>query len=301
MSIKRWLHVAAAGLIVAALGGLGVASAATQTATPSSYTAVTPFRLLDTRQGAEPAANKPVVLAVAGADSVPAGVTAVTVTLTVTAPTAGGYLVAWPDGQARPVPASDLNFSAGQAIATQTTVAVTDGKIDIENVSGGPAQIVVDLHGYYTAPFAPQATVVKDLGGAASVATGGSFVTNSAAVGTVALAAGTWDVTLSMKATPSAAFATANPAVQVTPELFLYNQAPNADFAGDLLNIGSGSLETGGNANIDEYYSGTAVITLAVPTTLDVDAFGYDSDRGAGSYVLDDATVSAVSVASAAQ
>ena len=36
------------------------------------------------------------------------------------------------------------------------------------------------------------------------------------------------------------------------------------------------------------------MITLAADTTLHVLAFGYDSDRGAGSYQLDDLTITTV-------
>lgn len=295
MNIKRWLKVGAAGLAVAALGGLGVANAVATSSAPSDFNALISYRLLDTRTGTALAADKPLVLVVGGVDGVPATATAVTVGLTVTAPKTSGYLVAWADGASRPQPASNLNFDAGQTITNETTVPVTDGKIDIENVSGGTAQLVVDLRGYYTTPV-QTASVSSDLGGVSSVATGGSFVTNSTEIGTITLPAGTWDVTMSAKATPSATFAAASPTVQVTPELFLYDQARNDDFSGDLLNIGSGSLETGGNANIDEYYSGTQVVTLDTSTTLYVYAFGYDSDRSAGSYVLDDSTVTAVNV-----
>jgi hypothetical protein len=128
-----------------------------------------------------------------------------------------------------------------------------------------------------------------DLGGIASVATGGSFVTGSTEVGTgITLKAGTYLISLNAKATPDM-----TSAVQVFPQFFVYDQAKNASFTGDLLNVGAGALESGGHVTIDSYYSGTAVITLAADTTLHVYAFGYDSDTGAGTYVLDDLTVTA--------
>ena len=67
----------------------------------------------------------------------------------------------------------------------------------------------------------------------------------------------------------------------------------NAAFTGDLFNVGSGALESGVNANIDSYFSGSGEVTLATATTLHVCAFGYNSDRGAGSYILDDLSVTA--------
>lgn len=125
-----------------------------------------------------------------------------------------------------------------------------------------------------------------DLGAVGSVPTGGSFVSRSTEVGTLDLAAGTYSVTLNAKATPPAG---GTGAVQVFPQFFVYNQVKNANFTGDLFNVGSGALESGVNATIDSYYSGTGTVT--VPSggeTLHVYAFGYDSDQGAGSYALDD-------------
>lgn len=135
-------------------------------------------------------------------------------------------------------------------------------------------------------------TTTTDLGGVASVATGGSFVTNATAVGSgVSLKAGTYLISLNAKATPLM-----TSAVQVFPEFFVYDQVKNAAFAGDLFNVGSGALESGGNVNIDSYYSGSTVITLTQDTTLDIYAFGYDSDRGAGTYALDDLTFTATQI-----
>lgn len=130
---------------------------------------------------------------------------------------------------------------------------------------------------------------VKDLGAVASVATGGSFAATATLVGTVNLKAGTYLVSLNAKATPLM-----TSAVQVFPQFFVYDQAANASFTGDLFNVGAGALESGGNVNIDSYYSGSSVITLASDVTLDIYADGYDSDRGAGTYALDDLTVTAV-------
>jgi hypothetical protein len=146
-------------------------------------------------------------------------------------------------------------------------------------------------------PAGPSGVVsvtTKDLGAVASVATGGSFVTNAKLVGTVSLKAGTYLVSVSAKATPLM-----TGAVQVFPQFFVYDQPANAAFTGDLFNVGSGALESGGNVNIDSYYTGSSVITLASATTLDLYAFGYDSDRGAGTYALDDLTVTAVQLQAA--
>ena len=130
--------------------------------------------------------------------------------------------------------------------------------------------------------------VTTDLGGISSVPTGGSFVANVTLAGTVSLKAGTYEISVNAKATPNN-LGTA----QVFPQLFVYNQPANGDFTGDLFNIGSGALEPTAT-NHDSYYSGTDLVTLASDTTLDIYVFGYDSDSGAGSYILDDLTVTTV-------
>jgi hypothetical protein len=135
------------------------------------------------------------------------------------------------------------------------------------------------------------ATSTTDLGGVNSVATGGGFVANATQVGsTISLKAGTYLLSLNAKATPNV-----SSAIEVFPQFFVYSQPANADFTGDLFNVGSGPLASN-NTSIDSYYSGSAVITLTQDTTLYVYAFGYDSDRSAGSYTLDDLAVTATQI-----
>lgn len=142
--------------------------------------------------------------------------------------------------------------------------------------------------GAVSLPIVPK-HVTKDLGGLTSaVVTGGHFIDNATEVGTVTLQPGSYFVSVNAKATPNVASA-----VPVFPQFFVYNQAKNAAFNGDLFNVGAGSLATN-NTSIDSYFSGSGTITLDKVTTLHVLAFGYDSDRGAGSYTLDDLTVTAV-------
>jgi hypothetical protein len=127
-----------------------------------------------------------------------------------------------------------------------------------------------------------------DLGAVASVATGGSFAANKTLAGTVSLKAGTYLLSVNAKATPLT-----SSAVEVFPQFFVYNGAALADFSNDLLNVGSGPLASS-NTTIDSYYSGTGVVTLKADAVLNVYAFGYDSDRGAGTYALGDLSVTAV-------
>jgi hypothetical protein len=130
---------------------------------------------------------------------------------------------------------------------------------------------------------------------APSISTGGSFTSRKTLVGTVALAAGTWQVSANFTATPNA-----STTGDVFPQLFVYDGAVNAGFTNDLFNVGAGALENPTPAivsdgdTINSYFSGSDEIT--VPSggeTLDVYAFGYDSDTGEGTYALNSAVVTA--------
>jgi hypothetical protein len=68
--------------------------------------------------------------------------------VTVTQPTAGGYLTVYPHGAALPL-SSNLNFSAGQTVPNLVTTMVTDGKVNFHNGSAGTVHVVADVEGYY--------------------------------------------------------------------------------------------------------------------------------------------------------
>jgi hypothetical protein len=116
--------------------------------------------------------------------------------------------------------------------------------------------------------------------------------------GAVALTPGTYLINLNFMATPNAATNGA-----VFPQAFVYAGTPKSDFSNDLFNVGSGALEqatqaevTGGDT-INSYYSGTAeIIVPAGGETLNVYAFGYDSDTASGSYELNSATLTATAL-----
>lgn len=108
------------------------------------YVPVTPYRLLDTR-----ATGGAVV---AGADrsvpvtGVPAGVTDVAVSVTVTVPTAASWVAAYPDG--RYGGSSTLNFAAGRTVSTLAVVPVRNGRIALR-VGAGSAHVVLDVVGFH--------------------------------------------------------------------------------------------------------------------------------------------------------
>jgi hypothetical protein len=116
---------------------------------------VAPYRILDTRSTVALGPGESRALQVGGTGGtagVPAtGVSAVTVNLTVTRPTASSYLTVHPGGQ--PLPStSSLNFLAGETRANRAIVPVgPDGTVTIYNRAGS-SHVVVDVNGWYTGP-----------------------------------------------------------------------------------------------------------------------------------------------------
>ncbi len=82
-------------------------------------------------------------------DAVPAsGASAVILNLTVTDPTAAGYLTVYPAGEQRPG-VSNLNFTKGETAANMVTVALpASGSLDVFSY-GATSQIVVDVEGWF--------------------------------------------------------------------------------------------------------------------------------------------------------
>jgi hypothetical protein len=122
------------------------------------YNPLVPQRILDTRTGnGAPAArlgpNQSLNLQVSGrggTQGVPAtGVSAVTMNVTVTNPTAASYLTVFPTGATQPL-ASNLNFSAGQTVPNRVAVKLgTGGQVTIFN-SAGYVDVIADVNGYFT-------------------------------------------------------------------------------------------------------------------------------------------------------
>jgi outer membrane protein assembly factor BamB len=117
----------------------------------AGFNALPPARILDTRTGAGAKLGPGATLdvQVTGRGEMPvSGVSAVVLNVTVTEPTAGSFLTAWPAGQARPL-ASNLNFVAGQTVANLLVVKVgAGGKISLFNLQGA-THVVADVAGWY--------------------------------------------------------------------------------------------------------------------------------------------------------
>jgi hypothetical protein len=159
------------------------------------FNPIVPARLLDTRSGSPLGSGGVKTLQVTGSGGVPAsGVGAVVLNLTVTGPTQGGFLTAWPAGSTRPG-VSNLNFIAGQTVANRVLVKLSsDGKASFYN-SQGSTDLIVDANGWFTdstvtgtgSRFLPTATPVRILDSRGGI--GGysdAWGTNSARTLTVA-------------------------------------------------------------------------------------------------------------------
>ena len=133
-----------------------------QPSTPdSAFVPVTPVRIMDTRSASKigpvtgpVGADSSVLLPIDGNStaSLPAsGITAVAVSITVTGETAAGFLTAYPADTPLPV-TSTINYNTSVGSVTNNAIVNVgpDGDIGLFNGSGGTAQFVVDLTGYFT-------------------------------------------------------------------------------------------------------------------------------------------------------
>ena len=140
--VNLYNHAGTAHLIADVAGWFGDGA-------QSTFTALAPARILDTRTAAKPGPASVLELQVTGRAGVPAtGVTAVVLNLTVTEPTAGSFLTAWPAGVSRPL-ASNLNYVAGLTVPNLVVVRVGDGgKVNLYNLAGS-AHVIADVAGWY--------------------------------------------------------------------------------------------------------------------------------------------------------
>ncbi|SCE72433.1 Right handed beta helix region [Micromonospora viridifaciens] len=130
---------------------------------------VPPTRLLDTRApiGVSYAApvgpNGILTLPMGVIAGVPASdISAVVLNVTVTQPTASGFITAFPAGLGTPN-ASNVNFVAKETVPNQVTVPLgSDGAVSFRHTGSGTVHLVADLQGFYAASgsgFAPAAPV----------------------------------------------------------------------------------------------------------------------------------------------
>lgn len=129
--------------------------------TPSSYVALNPCRVVDTRGNGFGGAYGPPALAVgsprtfvmAGQCGIPSNAQAVVINFAVILPAAQGFLTAYPSGA--PVPlVSSVNFVPGQVTSNGAIVPLGDsGGITVfTGGAGANTNLVIDVNGYFVAP-----------------------------------------------------------------------------------------------------------------------------------------------------
>lgn len=144
--------VSVAAQTAAGTGAAVTAPGTVRTTAPGgSFTGLTPARLLDTRSalGAPKGPTTSVTLAVTGRGGVPAtGVSAVALNVTVTAPTATGFVTAYPAGEPKPN-ASNVNYVRGETVSNAVVVPVGAGGA-VQLAATGSTQLIADVSGYWT-------------------------------------------------------------------------------------------------------------------------------------------------------
>jgi len=120
-----------------------------------AFVPVTPTRLYDSRKSAPLTSFGTATLEPSVLDTqaqLPSTVAGYVYNLTATQPAAGGYLTVYPAGTTQPT-ASNLNFNAGETTSNTAFAAAGSangvGANSFYNGSGGTAQFVVDLFGYF--------------------------------------------------------------------------------------------------------------------------------------------------------
>jgi hypothetical protein len=130
---------------------------------PSSFVGITPCRTVDTRGGGFSGPYGPPLLLAEVARNfvltsrcgVPANAVALSLNLTIVAPTGDGFLAAFPSDSVPLV--STLNYRAGQVLANAAIVPLgSDGGITVFS-SGASTHLLIDVNGYFT----PQPTSQK--------------------------------------------------------------------------------------------------------------------------------------------
>jgi alpha-tubulin suppressor-like RCC1 family protein len=120
---------------------------------PSSFTALTPARILDSRNGLgtpthQLESGETVAIQVSGVGGVPEQATSAVMNVTVTGATEGGYFTLYPCDAPRPN-ASNLNFVAGQTVPNLVSVRLSRlGQACL--FTSSPAFAIADVAGFYS-------------------------------------------------------------------------------------------------------------------------------------------------------
>jgi uncharacterized protein YkwD len=257
-----------AGGTVSTTTPTAVAPTTTSTTVPPAtvpngrFTPLTPSRIVDSRDGTGLAGAVPpggaVEIQVAGRGGIPStDVAAVAMTVTVTQPTADGYVTLYPGGSAPPL-AANLNFVAGETVSNLVVVkAGANGRVGLFNPNGS-THIVIDVAGWYSGsgtgaagrfePLAPARILdTRDgTGGGVRLGPGASLdlqVTGRGGIPSAGVQAATLNVTVT--GTSSAGYLTVHPAGEARPLASTITFAQNATVAiRSMVKLGAGGKVT---------------------------------------------------------
>lgn len=167
---------------------------------------------------------------------------------------------------------SKANFLAW--LAAQPGGKCPDGGFAVGLAGGGTTAALPTSRSVFIGPDTKPYSQVQ-------VSTGDTLHDVGARLGYISLpSAGTYMVTVNATASPRN-----SSSVEIFPQFSVYNGAAKSDKSNDLFDAGSGALATD-NTSIDSHYSGTDEVTVSGPTTLEVYAWGQDSDGGTSEYNL---------------
>jgi hypothetical protein len=122
--------------------------------TPLSFYTVTPCRLADTRNAngplggpaLQPGAVRPFTLT--GVCGIPVTAKALSLNVTITQPSAPGFLVLYPGGQLKPQ-TSAINFAMGQTRANNAVLPLDGTGVLQVFAANGPVHLILDVNGYF--------------------------------------------------------------------------------------------------------------------------------------------------------
>jgi hypothetical protein len=125
---------------------------------PLVFVAITPCRLVDTRNAAGPFGGpiypggqaRSYTVPSSPCSGIPSGIAAVSLlfSVTSTAQAGGGFLTAWPTGAAQPTVASLTWFGPGQTLSSASIVPTASGG-SFSVYTGSQTHVIIDMNGYF--------------------------------------------------------------------------------------------------------------------------------------------------------
>lgn len=250
-------------LLAVTLAVSGVVHSPSSQAAGSGYTALSGFRVSDSRNTSPFSTGETRTISVAGIGSVPASATAVVLNVTAVSKASGGYLTVWPTGQPKPA-TSNVNFGPNDIVPNAVVVQLGSGSINIFSETG-PTDVFVDVGGYFEGGFVGVAPArLLDTRGTSRIVGGSEVsvkVTGVAGIPTTGIAGVMLNVT--------AVAPTAEGYASVRPDGSAVPNASNLNFTAGIVVANAVGVGVGSNGNVRLLHVSSA------PSDYIVDIFGY--------------------------